>query len=136
MGQLVTPLLSSEQANCWADRARHHHHHSSRGRAGVPGALQAGVGLPGPRLLPQQQHQPVCLPAAPCPAPSSPHLLGRILFSGELQVGDIRGQWHLLWDDVRGTQGEGGGRAARAALAIALQKRIRVLQWVGNAARQ
>lgn len=136
VGQLVTPLLSSEQANCWADCARHHHHHGSRGRAGMPGGLQAGVGVPGPQLLPQQQRQPVCLPAAPFPALTSPHLLGRILFPGEVQVGDIRGQWHLLWDNVRGTQGKGGGHAARTALAIALQKWIWVLQWVGNAAGQ
>lgn len=118
VGQLVTPLLSSEQANCWADCARHHHHHSSRGGAGLPGGLQAGVGVPGPQLLPQQQHQPLYLPAAPFPALTSPHLLGRILFPGEVQVGHSRGQWHLLWDNVRGTQGKGGGRAARAALAI------------------
>lgn len=91
VGQLVTPLLSSEQANCWADCARHHHHHGSCGWAGMPGALQAGVGVPGPQLLPQQPHRPVCLPAAPLPALTSPHLLGRILFPGEVQVGDISG---------------------------------------------
>lgn len=50
--------------------------------------------------------------------------------------GTRRGQWHLLWDNAKGTQGKGGGHAARAARAIALQKWIWVLQWVGNAARQ
>lgn len=54
---------------------------------------------------------------------------------GQCRWGTPRGQWHLLWDSVRGTQEKGGGHAARAALAIALQKWIWVLQWVGNTAR-
>lgn len=99
----MPPLLSSEQADCWPDRARHHHHHGGCGRAGVPGSLQAGVGVPGPQLLPQQQPLPVQLPAAPCPAPATPHLPGRTLSPGAGQVGDTQGsQWQLPWGDARG----------------------------------
>lgn len=136
VGQLVTPLLSPEQADCRADRARHHHHHGGRGRAGVPGGLQAGVGVPGAQLLPQQQHQPGCLPAAPCPALASPHLPGRTLFPRTVQVGDTQGPVASAAGQCQGTQEKGGGHAARAALAIALLKWIRVLQRVGNATRQ
>lgn len=133
-GQLVTPLLSSEQADRRADRARHHHHHGGRGRAGVPGGLQAGVGVPGPQLLPQQQPLPVRLPAAPRPAPATPHLPGRTHSPGAGQVGDPQGSQGVPpssrrqppWGDARGTHEQGGGRAGGAALAVGVRKRSRV----------